>query len=52
MKKKLKLRMWVKVVILSLIVLWLGWLLLKLDEDFIESCMSNGYSREYCIAHR
>ena len=50
--KKMKLRMWVKVVIISLIVLQIGWILFKTDEEFIKGCMSNGYSRDYCIAHR
>ena len=47
-----KLRMWVKVVLVSLVIIGLGALLLKLDEDFIKNCMSNGYSRDYCITHR
>lgn len=24
----------------------------KLDQDFINSCMSNGYSKEYCEIHK
>ena len=50
--KKLRMKKWVKVVLISLIVLGIGILLLKLNNDYMEGCMSNGYSREYCIAHR
>lgn len=50
--KKLKLRKWVKVVLISLVIIGIGTLLLKLDNDYMKGCMSNGYSKEYCIAHK
>ena len=50
--KKLKLRMWVKVVLVSLVFIGFTSLLAKMDDDFMNGCMSNGYSKEYCIAHK
>ena len=50
--KKLKLRMWVKVVLVSLVFIGLGTCIAKMNDDFMKGCMSNGYSKEYCIAHR
>lgn len=50
--KRYKLKKWVKLTLISIIILVIGFILLKLDEDFIEGCMSEGYSRDYCVTHR
>ena len=52
MKNKLKLRMWVKVVLVAIGVIIFLTICKKLDDDFMKGCMSEGYSRDYCIAHK
>ena len=46
--KKLRLRSWVKVVLLVLVFIVLLVILKKTDDDFMNNCMSKGYSKEYC----
>lgn len=52
MKRKLRLKSWVKVVLVSLVFIGLISLLVKVDDDFMNGCMNSGYSKEYCIAHK
>lgn len=54
MKRKLKLRKWVKIlliIIIFLILLNIIKILIKEDENFMKGCMRN-YSYNYCISHK
>lgn len=50
--KKYKLRTWVKVVLVSITIIMIGFILTKLDDDFMTNCMNSGYSKDYCIEHK
>lgn len=50
--KKYKLKKWVKLTLISIIILIIGITLIKLNDDYMKGCMNNGYSKDYCIAHR
>ena len=42
----------IKVVLISLAVILLGSIIIKLDNDYMKGCMSQGYSKDYCEAHK
>jgi len=49
--KKVRLRRWVKVVLVIFMLLGLielGMLAKKSDDDFVKGCMEAGYSRQHC----
>lgn len=52
MKRRLKLKPWVKQSMLAITILPILLMtvisLNELDKGFVESCMSNGYSQTYC----
>ena len=52
MKKKLKLKSWVKQAMLAITILPILLIVVislnELDKGFVENCMSNGYSKFYC----
>ena len=49
MKRKLKLKYWVKAVLISIPLLILFMFILnKIDEGFVETCMKQSYSKTYC----
>ena len=48
MKKKLRLKSWVKWLILILVFIGFAVVLAKTNDDFIESCINSGYSETYC----
>ncbi len=52
MKKKLKLKSWVKQAMLAITILLILLIVVislnELDKGFVENCMSNGYSEFYC----
>ena len=50
--KKRRLKKWVKVVLISLVVIIIGCILIKLDSDFMNSCIKAGYSKDYCIKEK
>ena len=50
--KKYRLRTWVKVVLVSITIIMIGFILMKLDDDFMTNCMNSGYSKDYCIEHK
>ena len=50
--KKLRLKKWVKVVLVIIILVLLGVAVNKLNNDYMKGCMSNGYSKDYCEAHK
>lgn len=50
--KKLKLRRWVKVVLVILVLVVLALINKKLDDDFMKSCTDAGFTKEYCEAHK
>lgn len=53
MKRKLKLKYWVKAALISIPFMILCLMTLnKVDEGFIENCMNHGYSRSYCERSR
>lgn len=52
MKKRLKLRSWVKWLIAILILFNLLVIIKIMDREFIKKCTANGYSETYCIAHK
>lgn len=47
--KRLKLKRWVKVVLVIIILVILGVAIKKLDDSFIDNCTKAGYSEEYCM---
>lgn len=48
MKKKLRLKSWVKWLILILVILGMLVLIAKTNDDFTKSCVNSGYSEAYC----
>ena len=50
--KKLRLKSWVKVVLVIMILVILGVAVKKIDDDFIDSCTEAGYSKDYCIREK
>lgn len=56
MKKKLRLKTEYKITLFTLVIIGaLGLLIYSLktlDEEFMESCMNQGYSEEYCIENK
>jgi hypothetical protein len=55
MKKRLKLKSWVKWLIISLALLGIIELLNlynKEEEKFVDKCINAGYTREYCLTHK
>lgn len=52
MKKRLKLKWWVKWLLVSLALLGIIVLIDRIDRGFVDSCKSAGYSEAYCIAHK
>ena len=52
MKKRLKLKPWVKQLMLAITILPILLMTIislnELDKGFVENCMSNGYSQTYC----
>ena len=52
MKKRLKLGSGVKWLILGFALLGLLKIVEESDRDFVKKCMSAGYSKNYCIAHK
>ena len=47
-----KLKTWVKVALIILVIIVLGNITKKLDDNFIESCTDAGFTKEYCEAHK
>jgi hypothetical protein len=52
MKKRLKLKSWVKWLIVGLVLLGIVELFLIIDNKFVDNCTKAGYTKEYCIAHK
>lgn len=50
--KKLRLKKWVKVTLAIIVLIGTIAILKQLDDDFMNGCMSAGYSEAYCIAHK
>ena len=48
MKKKYRLKSWVKWLILILLFIGLLSMLAKTNNDFVKSCINSGYSETYC----
>ncbi len=49
MKRRLKLKYWVKAILLLITIMILFMMILnKLDEGFVETCMNQTYSKTYC----
>lgn len=56
MKKKLRIKREVRnTLIICAILMALAtifYFMIKEDEDFVKNCVSNGYTEQYCIAHK
>lgn len=49
MKRKLKLKYWVKALLIAIPIIVLFMMILnKIDEGFVETCMKQSYSKTYC----
>ena len=50
--KKLKLKRWVKVTIVIILITATWTALKKLDDHFMKNCIESGYSENYCKGER